>query len=176
MNPARVSFIRDKIRETAALDNTSSDKPEWTFKTRNEPQDLSLSHVADGSSRPLAGQNILDIGCGGGLLSSSLARLGARTLGIDASPENIKIASVHASHDPYLSNPQHLAYRHVSAESLVEEDTRFDAVCALEVLEHVDQPAEFLRTCAELVKVRSLPFVQSQYYQYIVKKANSGHQ
>jgi 2-polyprenyl-6-hydroxyphenyl methylase/3-demethylubiquinone-9 3-methyltransferase len=82
--------------------------------------------------------------------SQSLARLGARTLGIDASESNIKIASLHASADPKLSS---LKYRHASAETLLNEPQRFDVVCSMEVLEHVDNPAQFLSTCAELVKV-----------------------
>ena len=80
-----------------------------------------------------------------------MTRLGANTTGIDASTSNIAISSLHASQDPSLSS---LTYRNVSAEELVKEDKRFDVVCSMEVLEHVDNPAAFLRSCSELVKVR----------------------
>ena len=148
MNPARVSFIKDKLLEAKEAQKNGAEE-EWTFETRHQP----LRAQKERTGESLAGLDILDIGCGGGLLSSALSRLGARTLGIDASSQNVKIASVHASQDPYLSDPERLTYRHVSAEVLAEEEKRFDAVCALEVLEHVDQPADFLRTCADLVKV-----------------------
>ena len=74
-------------------------------------------------------------------------------MGIDASASNIGIASAHASRDPALS--KNLTYRNASAEELVDEGegTRFDVVCSMEVIEHVDNPAAFLRSCAELVKV-----------------------
>ncbi len=86
----------------------------------------------------------------------SLARLGASTLGIDASEDNIGIARQHALTDPRLapcSPHSTLAYQHTTAEALLEQPKRFDAVCSMEVLEHVDNPASFLSTCAELVKV-----------------------
>lgn len=86
----------------------------------------------------------------------SLARMGARTLGIDASESNIGIASAHASADPELTSTTsagELVYRNTCAEELVKEPTRYDVVCSMEVLEHVDNPAGFLSTCAELVKV-----------------------
>ncbi|TFY74552.1 hypothetical protein EWM64_g9457, partial [Hericium alpestre] len=96
------------------------------------------------------------VGCGGGILSESLARLGGRTLGVDASEANIRIASLHASADPHLSTHTPsggtLAYRHASAEALLQEQKRFDIVCSMEVVEHVDNPAAFLASCAELVK------------------------
>ena len=83
----------------------------------------------------------------------SLARMGARTLGIDASDSNIGIASAHASVDPKLTSTGELVYRNTCAEELSKEPKRFDVVCSMEVLEHVDNPAGFLSTCAELVKV-----------------------
>ncbi|KAI5122095.1 hypothetical protein M0805_002217 [Coniferiporia weirii] len=139
MNPVRVQFVRDKILEAARDDKT---------------QDLGEKEK---NGRILRDLDVLDIGCGGGLLSESLARLGARTLGIDASASNIAIASLHASQDPSLGESSNsrdapLAYRNASAEELVEESKRFDVVCSMEVLEHVDNPAAFLRSCAELVK------------------------
>lgn len=82
--------------------------------------------------------------------------MGARTLGVDASASNVSIASLHASADPALSSsngPYSLTYRHSSAEELLQEPARFDVVCSLEVVEHVDNPAAFLKTCADLVKV-----------------------
>ena len=82
----------------------------------------------------------------------SLSRLGARTLGIDASASNIAIASLHASQDSTLRNSP-LSYRNASAEDLVKETNRFDVVCSMEVIEHVDNPAIFLQSCASLVKV-----------------------
>lgn len=89
----------------------------------------------------------------------SLARMGARTLGIDASESSIGIASAHARADPELtvsvSNGE-LVYRNTPAEELVKESKRYDVVCSMEVIEHVDNPAGFLSTCAELVKVRVL--------------------
>lgn len=83
----------------------------------------------------------------------SLARMGARTLGVDASESNIGIASAHASADPELSSTGELVYQNTCAEELVREPKRYDVVCSMEVLEHVDNPAGFLSTCAELVKV-----------------------
>jgi len=85
-----------------------------------------------------------------GRIKQSLARLGANTLAVDASAENVGVASRHAAADPGLAA---LAFRHASAEVLVQEPKRFDIVCSMEVVEHVDNPAAFLRSCAELVKV-----------------------
>ncbi|KAK0488956.1 S-adenosyl-L-methionine-dependent methyltransferase [Armillaria novae-zelandiae] len=98
MNPVRVRFIRQKLLETAL------DEDETT------------------SQNVLKGLQVLDVGCGGGLLSESLARLGART-----TPDC----------------PENLSYIHASAESLLSQPKRYDVVCSMEVLEHVDNPALF---------------------------------
>jgi hypothetical protein len=89
----------------------------------------------------------------------SIARMGANTLGIDASKSNIAIASLHAAADPLLRpGTSQLAYLNMPAEALLSEQKRYDVVCAMEVIEHVDHPAVFLSTCAQLLKVR-LPFL-----------------
>ena len=86
--------------------------------------------------------------------------MGAKTLAIDASSSNIKIASAHASEDPFLTprssavEPPPLEYRHTTSDTLIEEGKTFDVVTSMEVVEHVDNPADFLRSCAALVKVR----------------------
>ncbi|KAG5641915.1 hypothetical protein DXG03_003961 [Asterophora parasitica] len=127
MNPVRVQFVQDKLLEVSR---------------EHEGEEAPLK-------RGLRGLHVLDVGCGGGLLSESLARLGANTLGIDASESNIKIAQLHASADPKL---EHLSYLNAPAESLLSSSKQYDVVCSMEVLEHVDNPATFLSTCAELVK------------------------
>jgi len=97
--------------------------------------------------RPLAGLRILDIGCGGGLISEPLTRLGASVTGIDPGAENVAIARAHAE-------PQGLAidYRATTAEDLVAAGARFDAVVCLEVVEHVPDVGAFVQTCATLTR------------------------
>lgn len=99
------------------------------------------------SARPLSGLSILDIGCGGGLISEPLARLGARVTAIDPAEENIAVARRHAE-------PQGLDvdYRACRAEDLVAERAEFDAVVCLEVIEHVPDQRAFVATCAALVR------------------------
>ncbi|MGF6860253.1 2-polyprenyl-6-hydroxyphenyl methylase/3-demethylubiquinone-9 3-methyltransferase [Rhodobacteraceae bacterium MBR-64] len=99
------------------------------------------------AAAPFAGLRILDIGCGGGLLSEPMARLGADVVGADAAPRNIPVAQVHAQ-------AQGLAidYRHTTAEDLAASGAQFDVVLNMEVVEHVSDPQGFLTACQRLLR------------------------
>ena len=121
LNPVRVSYIRDQLIDFFNLDPTSA--------------------------RPLDGMNVLDIGCGGGLLCEPLAELGAQVTGIDAGAENIEAAKQHAT-DRGLE----IIYRHVLPEQLELEHGQYDAVVNMEVIEHVADVDLFLKASASLVR------------------------
>ncbi len=95
----------------------------------------------------LSGLRVLDIGCGGGVLSEPLARLGATVIGADPAPENIEVAKRHA-----LQTDLRIDYRCTTAESLADAGERFDVVLAMEVVEHVADVPLFVRRCADMVK------------------------
>lgn len=96
---------------------------------------------------PFAGLRLLDIGCGGGLLSEPMARLGADVLGADAAERNIPVARVHAE-----QSGLDIDYRHVTAEALAADGEQFDVVLNMEVVEHVADPLAYLTACRELLK------------------------
>lgn len=95
----------------------------------------------------LQGLRILDIGCGGGLISEPMARLGATVVGADASDVNIAVAGLHAEQQGLT-----IDYRATTAEALAGAGERFDAVLALEIVEHVADPAAFVATCQGLLR------------------------
>jgi 2-polyprenyl-6-hydroxyphenyl methylase / 3-demethylubiquinone-9 3-methyltransferase len=97
---------------------------------------------------------ILDIGCGGGILSEPLARLGAHVLGADPSPTNIEVARRHASDVGVIVD-----YRSTTVEALADAGERFDIVLAMEVVEHVADLPLFVRRCAEMVRPSGLMIV-----------------
>ncbi len=120
-NPVRLGFIRDTLVAHFARDATAR--------------------------RPLDGLRLLDIGCGGGLVSEPMARLGAQVTGVDAGEANIKAATVHAGAAGLA-----IDYRIGTAEGLLAAgEAPFDVVLNLEVVEHVADPAAFLTDCAALV-------------------------
>ena len=96
---------------------------------------------------PFAGLRILDIGCGGGLLSEPMARLGAEVVGADAAPRNIPVAQIHAAQSG-LS----IDYRHTTAEAMAEAGEQFDVVLNMEVVEHVADPLGYLTACQQLLR------------------------
>ncbi len=121
MNPVRLRYIRDRI---CARIGTSPDEP-----------------------NPLKSVQILDVGCGAGLLCEPLARLGATVTGIDASPEMIEAARAHAA-----GTGTPVDYRHTSAEDLAKSGARFDVVLAMEVVEHVADVDSLMAACCTLVR------------------------
>ena len=118
-------------------------------------RDKAIAHFGkDGSvRRPLEGLKILDIGCGGGLLSEPLARLGATMVGIDAGERNIGIARHHAE-----QSGLEIDYRATTAEALAASGERFDIVLNMEVVEHVDNVPLYMKSCADLVAPGGLMF------------------
>lgn len=114
-------------------------------------RDLLINH-SDHSypGKPLVNQQILDVGCGGGILSEPLARLGANVTAIDPLPENIDSARAHSSCNEDLVN---LQYQCTTVEELnSSSSTKFDLVVASEVIEHVENPSIFMKNCCSLVK------------------------
>ena len=97
--------------------------------------------------RPFTGLRILDIGCGGGLLSEPMARLGASVVGADAAPRNIPVAALHAE-----QSGLQIDYRVTTAEALADAGEAFDVVLNMEVVEHVDNPQGYLTACQRLLK------------------------
>ena len=128
-NPVRLGFIRDTLVSHFGLDGRAI--------------------------KPLSGLRLLDIGCGGGLVSEPMARLGASVTGVDASIANIKTASVHAA-----ESGLEIDYRAGAVEGLeASGEAPFDVVLNLEVVEHVADAAEFLETCGRLVAPGGLMIV-----------------
>lgn len=121
LNPARLAYIRDRLCAHFARDP-------------NDP-------------KPLTGLKLVDIGCGGGLLTEPMCRLGARVTGIDAGAETIDAARLHAE-DMGLD----IDYRHILPEDMGRERRRFDVVLNMEVVEHVADRSLFLETASKLVK------------------------
>lgn len=96
----------------------------------------------------LAGKSVIDVGCGGGLLSEGMAAKGAKVTGIDLSEKALGVARLHL-----FESGHEIDYRHVSAEDMARERAaQFDVVTCLEMLEHVPDPASVVRACATLVK------------------------
>jgi len=105
-------------------------------------------------SRPFSGLRFLDIGCGGGLLTEPMARLGAEIVGVDPSEKNIKTATVHA-----LETELAIDYRCCTAEDLAAAGEKFDVILNMEVIEHVNDPQAFTQICVSMLKPEGLMFV-----------------
>ena len=125
-NPIRISYIKDNIINTFKL-------------KKNE--------------KPLNKIKILDIGCGGGLLSEPMSRLGADVVGIDASEKNISVAKLHAK-----KNNLNIKYVCSSPENY-EVNEKFDVILNMEIIEHVDNVEQFLKSCSNLLKKNGMMFV-----------------
>ena len=120
---------------------------EGEFKPLHQMNPLRLEWIQR-HSEGLFGKQILDVGCGGGILSESMARQGAHVLGLDMGKEPLQVARLHA-----LESGVEVTYRQGTVEALAEElPGRFDVVTCMEMLEHVPDPASVVRACARLAK------------------------
>tara|TARA_B100001057_G_scaffold353991_1_gene355889 strand:- start:18 stop:653 length:636 start_codon:yes stop_codon:yes gene_type:complete len=134
-NPIRIEYITDKIKIHFKLKKVKSNY--------------------------LEGLNILDIGCGGGLISEPMARLGANVTGIDASEKNINIAKLHSK-----KNGLKINYLHASPENL-EHIEKYDVILNLEIVEHVNNVNLYIKSCYKLLKKNGLMFTATLNRSFI---------
>lgn len=129
--------------------------PTGKFKPLHEMNPLRLRYIKD-KTQNITGLQILDIGCGGGLIAEPLARMEAQVTAVDASEKNIQIAKLHAEKEGLK-----IDYRFATAEELSQNGETFDIVTALEIIEHVDNVPAFIAACAALVKPGGLLFIST---------------
>ncbi len=136
--------------------------PEGKFKPLHKFNPIRIKYIKDNitnflklkdTKEPLKKVKILDIGCGGGLLSEPMHRLGAEVMGIDASDKNIQIAKLHAK-----KNNLKINYTCASPESL-KTDIKFDVILNMEIIEHVENVDLFIESCSKLLKKNGIMFV-----------------
>ena len=121
--------------------------PDSEFRPLHQINPLRLDWINQLS--PVEGQRVLDVGCGGGILSDSMARKGADVLGIDLATKALRVARLHALE----AQTPRIQYREISAEALADEvPASFDTVTCMEMLEHVPDPQSVVSACARLVK------------------------
>jgi len=130
LNPVRLGYIRDQICAHFDRDPTAP--------------------------LPLKGLTILDVGCGGGLVTEPLCRMGATVTGLDASQENIKIAAEHA-----LKSNLDITYLATTAEDLANDKKQFDVVIALEIVEHVANLDIFMEACCAMIKDKGMTILST---------------
>lgn len=131
-NPIRIGYIRDTV-----IDH---------FRLQTDDAIVKL--------KPFQGLRILDIGCGGGLLSEPMARLGADVVAADASEKNIQIAKIHAE-----KSGLQIDYRHTTAEDLADAGEQFDVILNMEVIEHVADIEGFIEACSTMLKPGGIMFI-----------------
>jgi 2-polyprenyl-6-hydroxyphenyl methylase / 3-demethylubiquinone-9 3-methyltransferase len=131
-NPIRIGYVRDQV-----LNHFGRQTDDAVTKLR-----------------PFKGLRFLDIGCGGGLLSEPMARLGADMVSADASEKNIQVAGIHAK-----KMGLNIDYRHTSAEDLAQAGEKFDVILNMEVIEHVADVEGFVEACCKLLSPGGLMFV-----------------
>ena len=137
--------------------------PEGKFKPLHKFNPIRIQYIKENITKhfninkknlPLRNLKILDIGCGGGLLSEPMSRLGANVMGIDASEKNIKIANAHLKKSKLKIN-----YICASPESLKTTKEQFDVILNMEIVEHVEDVELFIKKSSELLKRKGLMFV-----------------
>lgn len=145
MNPDSQNVDPAEIAKFEALADRWWD-PTSEFKPLHDINPLRLKYIDARVS--LRGKNVLDVGCGGGILAESMAALGARVTGIDLGAAPLAVAQLHLK-----ESGLHVDYRRIAAEDLAREQAgAYDTVTCMEMLEHVPDPAATVRACAELVK------------------------
>lgn len=138
MNKLRIQFVRDGMIFMNAVKQASIKTP-----------------------RPLTGLKILDVGCGGGILSEPLARIGAEVTGIDPGQKLIDVAKCHAEEDPELSGKITYLCEDI-IDHAVDNAEKYDAIVASEVIEHVPSKEKFIESCSAVLKVKDLHFLFHQ--------------
>lgn len=130
INPLRLNWIEENVKRSY----------------QNDSADTDIHKTAETG---LAGKKVLDVGCGGGILSESMARRGADVTGIDLGTENLKVAALHAEQSALHET---LRYQHIPVEELAKTHAgQFDVVTCMEMLEHVPDPSSIVQACFELL-------------------------
>jgi 2-polyprenyl-6-hydroxyphenyl methylase / 3-demethylubiquinone-9 3-methyltransferase len=163
-----------KIADTGSIDTAEIEKfskmaaewwnPNGKFKTLHVFNPVRLAYIKEQvtarmgrdpfAREPFHGLRFLDIGCGGGLLSEPMARLGASIVGVDPAEKNIKTASVHAAEMELA-----IDYRVTTAEGLAAAGEKFDVILNMEVIEHVANPGDFAKSCLAMLNPGGIMFV-----------------